>query len=335
MEGKIVGRERGLVVRRVGFFPVLIGLQDGRLSVVFRAGAPHTGVGGRLDLAFSHDGGRTWSEPQMVVYMPPDSRNPAFGEAADGSLIVAFSVTGPYPKGRWDNTISGRFTLWLTVSEDQGISFNPPTSLPVSPLRYGSPFGKIIHLSDGGLLLPVYQWDTIGSMGSYLYKSDDGKNWEPFSAIAKGHNETALAVLPDDRLLAVMRTDEEGLSEAYSEDGGHTWTKPAPLLDRGFHPPDLIKLPSGRILLTFGRRVEPFGAEAVLGEPQKDRVHWLWSTRSLIADNCANMDCGYPSSWVTADGTIVTVYYGVGTKDDSLTDPFCAWVRYREEDLLR
>jgi hypothetical protein len=119
--------ERGFVVKGAGYFPVLIKLRDGSLAAVLRSGAPHIGVGGRLDFVRSPDGGKTWSSPQTIVYMPPDTRNPAFGQAPDGKLILAFAVTGPYPKGKWQPPISTRYSVWLTFSEDNGQTWLPPS----------------------------------------------------------------------------------------------------------------------------------------------------------------------------------------------------------------
>src|SRR6185369_1759384 len=46
-----------------GYFPVACRLQDGRIAVVMRGGAPHIGIKGRLDISFSPDEGKTWSKP--------------------------------------------------------------------------------------------------------------------------------------------------------------------------------------------------------------------------------------------------------------------------------
>jgi hypothetical protein len=154
--------ERGFAVRGAGYFPVLVKLHDGSLAAVVRSGAPHIGVGGRLDFLRSLDGGKTWSSPQTIVYMPPDTRNPAFGQAPDGKLILAFALTGPYPKGKWQPPISARYSVWLTLSEDNGQTWLPPRPLKVSPLTYGSPYGKIVSLPDGTLLLPLYHGTKVG-----------------------------------------------------------------------------------------------------------------------------------------------------------------------------
>lgn len=326
--------ERGFVVKGAGYFPVLIKLRDESLAAVVRSGAPHIGVGGRIDFVRSFDGGKTWSSPQTVVYMPPDTRNPAFGQSRDGTLVLAFAVTGPYPKGRWQPQISKRYTVWLTWSDDSGQTWLPPRPLAVSPLPYGSPYGKIVSLPDGTMLLAVYQWDEKRRYGSYVFRStDSGRTWGKPSLIAENHNEAALAVLPSGTILAVVRRNDNSLSECYSDDGGFTWTKPKKLTESPFHPADVIVLNSGKVLLTFGRRTEPYGAEVVLGKVEGQRVQWHWETRTLVEWRAANSDCGYPSSAQLSDGAIVTLVYGVGLKDDSVEGAFCVWVRYREDAL--
>jgi hypothetical protein len=81
--------ERSLVVSGQGYFPVALRLRDGRIAVVLRGGAGHLGIRGRLDMVFSPDEGKSWTRPALVVDSPLDDRNPALGQARDGSLVVA------------------------------------------------------------------------------------------------------------------------------------------------------------------------------------------------------------------------------------------------------
>jgi hypothetical protein len=85
-----------LVVKGQGYFPVALQLADGRLAAVVRGGAPHIGLAGRLDMVFSSDEGQTWTAPTVVADGPQDDRNPAFGQAADGSLVVGYWECGYY-----------------------------------------------------------------------------------------------------------------------------------------------------------------------------------------------------------------------------------------------
>ena len=89
---------RSLVVSGQGYFPVALRLADGRIAVVLRGGAPHLGIQGRLDMVFSGDEGQTWTKPALVVDTPIDDRNPALGQAKDGTIVVGFYRTAsPLP----------------------------------------------------------------------------------------------------------------------------------------------------------------------------------------------------------------------------------------------
>ena len=75
---------------------------------------------------------------------------------------------------------------------------------------------------------------------SCLRSTDGGKSWTEVGTIAavpagerpawmgaEGPNECSLAALPDGRLYAIFRTGKGGtLGNAWSADGGKTWTAP-------------------------------------------------------------------------------------------------------------
>ena len=324
---KAKGVERIVAAKGEGYFPVMIELESGELLAVIRGGAPHVGVGGRLDLIRSSDGGRSWSEPKVIVDLPPDSRNPAFGRAPNGRLILAFAVTGPYENGRFTDK-TGEYTVWLTTSEDNGQSWSKPHRLDISPLRYGSPFGKIVSLPDGTMLMNIYGWNNRREYSSYLFRSrDNGVSWDDPSLIAKGYNETALLTFPDGRVLALLR-DGLGTHRSVSEDGGYTWSEPEEILGRGFHPADAILLKSGTVLVTTGHRLEPFGVFAMLS--RDGGSSWDVKNGLLLDWGSENTDCGYPSSAQLDDGTIVTIYYGVRHRDYPDLERYAICLRYTE-----
>ncbi len=294
---KLEKAERIEVVRGDGFFPILIQLTDGTLAAVVRGGARHVGVGGRLDLVTSGDGGRNWSAPRPIVYMPPDSRSGAFGQAPDGRLIYAFSVTGPYRGGQLVFE-THRYTLWVTTSEDSGDSWTPPQQISTAPYPYAMPYGKIVALSDGTLLMALYGWyqpEREGGelppekrdkwMAAVCRSEDHGATWSlpiPIVGYIPGrrrntsYNEVALVVLPGGKVLAAMRGGpQNGLDQCVSSDGGRTWGPIESIIPGQQRlPADVILLKSGRLLLTFGHRESPFGVEAVLShkEAQWDQL---------------------------------------------------------------
>jgi len=124
----------------------------------------------------------------------------------------------------------------------------------------------------------------------------------------------------------------------FSDDDGRTWSEPEKLTRKSEHPADVTMLQSGKLLLTFGRRVRPFGCGALISE-DLGRT-WRRDREILLAgDGVEDTDLGYPSTVQLADGTIVTVlYYASGSEK---TVKFLGWgyvscqaIVYREEDIL-
>jgi hypothetical protein len=212
---------RTLVVSGQGYFPVALRLADGRIAVVLRGGAEHLGLGGRLDIVFSSDEGRTWTPPAVVVDTPLDDRNPAFGQAADGTLVVGYYQTAQYDEqGRYDPRLDRPITMWVTRSGDGGQSWEQPRQIDVSDISWGSPYGKMLLQGDGSLLMAVYggavrrpedpMLRTTGPNHSYLYRSTDhGRTWTryagPIGGTQRQFSETGLVRLASGKRCAAAR----------------------------------------------------------------------------------------------------------------------------------
>lgn len=327
--------ERTLVVSGQGYFPVACRLADGRIAVVLRGGGPHISVKGRLDIVFSSDEGKTWTKPTTVVDSEFDDRNPAFGQAKDGTLVVGYWLAANYDaSGKWheDNT---KTSTWVTRSTDGGKTWEKPQQIDTSDLGgYGSPYGKILTMPDGAMLMAIYGsgGTSDGQRGksgdfSYLYRStDNGKTWSRFSTIGeKRFNETGLLRLVTGELLAAMRTDKvQDVWLTRSKDGGKTWAEPVQVTQPMVHPADLTDLPDGRVLLVAGDRRNPFGVRGVVGTADNIK----WENEFKLVDTCTATDCGYPSSVILKDGRILTVYYAIGDKEHPEWGTHCAAVAY-------
>jgi hypothetical protein len=335
--------ERSLVVSGQGYFPVALRLQDGRIAVVLRGGAKHVGIKGRLDMVFSSDEAKTWTKPTLVVDTPADDRNPAFGQAKDGSLVVAYwRLTRYDDQGRYNPKLDKPVSTWVTRSQDDGKTWSESRPIDVSDIGWGSPFGKMLTLADGTMLLAIYGGpvrasgekapDTIEDKDnhSYLYRStDNGKTWKRYATIAHRFNETALVRLASGKLLAAMRAEQEGggLWLTDSPDDGKSWSKPRKLTPAQVHPADLVLLPDQRVLLVTGYRVPP--AKGVRGLVGDREGHFDWQQRFNLVDDATDSDCGYPSSVLLPDGRVLTVYYAVGSKKNSTWGIHCGAVIYR------
>lgn len=328
---------RSLVVSHQGYFPVALRLQDGRIAIVLRGGDGHVGLKGRLDIVFSADEGQTWTTPTVVVDTPVDDRNPAFGQAADGTLVVAywqyanFDEQGrPYRPMR-TNLVS----TWVTRSTDGGATWSQPVPIDVEEITWGSPFGRMLTLSDGAMLMAIYGGavrttadpSPITPQVGHIYKSTNhGQTWQRLSTLGPRCAEPALVRLASGKLLAAVRTsDSGGVALLQSADEGRSWSTPTRLTPDQVHPADLLLLPDGRVLMTVGYRVGPFGVRALIGDPEGG---FDWQSRLLLENDLMSRDCGYPSTVVLNDGSLLTVYYGRNNVNRQW-GVHCAAVTYR------
>ena len=318
--GKQINAERFTVVTHGGYFPVLTELDNKDLVAVVRGGDRHIGVKGRLDWVRSRDGGKTWTL-QPLVEGPMDHRNPAMGQLEDGTVLVAYEIDRSYgPSGERlkDCNIDGIYTLRST---DRGYTWEGPIKSPLPVESCPSPYGKIVQLSDGTVLLNVYRrkipLENPPVTLSMVYRSrDSGETWGDPSVIAENYNETSLLVFPDERILAVMRSDTGGhLAVSLSSDKGRTWSPPRQVTRDNEHPANVILLKDGRLLLTYGERNRPFGVRALLSRD----LGQTWGPNIIVlADDAQRPDCGYPSSAEIAPGKIVTAYYGTDELKDTI-----------------
>ncbi|MBI2265937.1 MAG: exo-alpha-sialidase [Armatimonadetes bacterium] len=338
-----------------GYFPVVVNPGGDELIAVIRGGAGHIGVGGRLDLVRSEDGGKTWSTPRTAVGTSQDDRNPALGWTAGGSLILAYgSLTGYYKayaghKGTPDYQFSDHltdvwvpelsaFTCFFAISRDRGESWSPPKELALAGYENVSPYGRIVEMPDRTLWMNVYGTKKGGPEGKYeafvIRSRDGGESWGDPSLIGKGLNETSFLLLPDERILSAARSDapEEAVHALVSSDGGYAWESLGKVTETLEHPADLALLGDGRVFLVYGSRNFPYGARALVSEDRGET--WKRQSTILLADDADSRDCGYPSAVRLEDGTLVTVLYMEGSCRHLDLGTHCAAVRLRE-DLIQ
>jgi len=338
-EARTIPVQRHLAVAGQGYFPVAQRMRDGRIAVVLRGAGPHLSIKGRLDMIFSSDEGGTWTKPITVVDSPIDDRNPALGEAKDGAIVVGFWRTATYDEtGKYNPKLEGKErSTWVTRSKDGGQTWSEPAQIDVSDIGLGSPFSRIVTLPDGTMLMAIYGYEvrppgekTPGDRNhSYVYRSaDDGQTWKRLSEIGDGKmqfNETALLRLPDGKLQAAMRSRAGEVWLADSADNAATWSAAKQLTPVNAHPVDLCLLGDGRMLLTVGNRIGPFG---VLGIVSDKDGRFAWDKRFALVTDAVGRDCGYPSSVLRKDGKALTLYYATRAKNEAVWGVHCGALIY-------
>jgi len=315
-----------IVTQGLGYFPVAISLKNGDVLAVLRGGAAHIGVKGRLDLVRSSDRGKTWSAPWTAVDEQFDDRNPAMGQLKDGTIVLAYAIASGYDESglRFTSRGAREFDgVYLVFSKDNGRTWSKPVRDPAIHQFYAgkglvSPYGKIIQLPGGDVLMAVYFefFDSRGNQ-SYAFRSKDGgKTWGAPVLLGEHYNETGLVGLRDGRILAALRSEKGGhIAITESSDRGRTWSAAKQITADSEHPADLIQLRDGRVLMVFGERNAPRGVHALIST---DGRAWDNTKPIVLADDAPVGDCGYPSSVEVAKGKVATLYYQV---DDPKNTP--------------
>ena len=342
-------------------------LGEGEIVSMFfqQRGLTHTDTGSVV-LVRSLDNGRTWDPASKVVVME-HTEDAGYNAGAiaclsDGTLLVHANRWRYLDRGEIDwwrgrSVIEG---VYLTRSTDKGHTWSAPERVNIAPMRTAFPRDSILELSDGTLLMPLHGFmfqpeipeinNSAERERAYVLGSTDGgKQWDYWGTVAYDASgithlqEPGLTQLPDGRVLALVRSqrfprrvgpgEQMDVPSGYlfatvSEDSGISWSWPRNTGLWGY-PADLITLPDGRVLATFGHRLEPRGVRVAVSGNGVD-----WDPEDTYALMEYNLDkvrpafpiypgepitsymmrgylwhIGYPSSVLLDDGKVLTAYH--------------------------
>jgi Neuraminidase (sialidase) len=277
---------------------------------------------GRVLLSVSRDDGATWTYPRVLMDSDLDDRDAGVVETPRGSLLVTTFTSLAYersanPPPHWaaardrlkPEERKRQLGSWMLRSTDNGISWSTPYRVP-----FNSPHGPV-PLSDGRLLYAGK--DLYGETGEIgvCESSDDGVSWRILARIparpgddVKNYHELHGVETAPGRILAQIRNHNEAnrneTLQSESTDGGKTWSVPHAIGVWGL-PSHLLRLRSGRILMTYGYRRKPFGNQARVSRDAGK----TWSEPITVSADGASGDLGYPSTVELADGKLLTVWY--------------------------
>ena len=302
----------------------------------------------------SYDEGKTWSMPTIINDTMLDDRDAGICPLGNGRLLMTYfnHTRDFYINGAEKFITHGRdkehvevqrmlymgaidhlkrmpessnvYGSFIRISEDGGQRFHEAIKVPVT-----SPHGPI-KLTDGRLfyLGKERNSNTVGMEGHILaYDSTDGgKTWNflcqvafPDGCNASHMHEPYAIELPDGCIIGAIRAQGDPVAHqftiylTYSYDGGKTFTKPQETGICG-SPPHLLRHSSGAVVLSYARRMAPFG-ECVRISHDGGKT---FGEERMIA-SAAVPDIGYPSSVELSDGKILTVYY-----QPYDNDPYCS-----------
>ena len=312
-------------------WPTVARLADGSLLAVasgFRVA--HVCPFGKVIGIRSRDGGRSWSNPEILIDTPLDDRDAGLLPLSDGRvLLTSFTNTPDFQRGYADRTklpyvnaylemveAEGGWERYhgatLAVSRDGGLHFDPPHVVPLS-----SPHGPC-ECADGTVLY-VGSVNTEAEAGRSCIEChtvDADGNLSFRARIENGeedlrYNEPHARALRSGRILVHIRAENRQkhiftLFQSISDDGGHTFSRPRRLLgDEGGAPAYILELSDGTVLSVCSHRAPPYGIRAMLSRDGGES----WETDLPLVEDEPTPDLGYPSSVELEDGSILTVYY--------------------------
>lgn len=197
------------------------------------------------------------------------------------------------------------------------------------------PHGPIL-LSDGRIFYLGKELSDCKNEKFSVYISDDGgDSFAEYSdcPIPQGFemnqfHEVHCAELPSGRILALFRThltEDDSyftIMKTYSDDIGKSWSK-WEKTDICGSPPHLCSLADGRCILTYGRRVHPYG---IYAREVSDRGEI--SDEEILLASCSEVDSdlGYPATVCLPDGSLYTAYYARFENDSFCSLFFVKWL---------
>jgi len=316
--------------RYIGW-PTVTRLSDDELLTVFSGDRDaHVCPFGKTQMIRSRDNGRTWSKTITINNSPLDDRSAGIIETAKGTLLLSWHTSVAFfkhIKPEWrrhadklNQDARKRFCgSWVRRSSDGGKTWEDPIKILTH-----APHGPI-QLRDGRLLYMGGNHKKIRPEDSGYGASesrDDGRTWQVLGSVPysqellekkrRMYSEPHVVETASGKLVAMFRTkftkrEDRRLYQSQSLDGGKTWSMPVNTGLQGY-PPHLIRLKNDWLLVSYGRRLPPYGLRACIS---RDEGKTWDKANEILLCGAPNGDLGYPTSVQLADGSIYTVFYRI------------------------
>ncbi len=263
-------------------------------------------------LARSLDGGETWTIEAPPSLLPPEQGGAAVRPLAEP---IDFAKPGFVLTLRYTDIHKGPSRLFY--SYDKGKSWRGPFDFPQFdfPGVAARTDYTVLSKNEAIVFLTASKSNAREGRPFCARTRDGGLTWTLLSML--GPEPPGFAIMPS----ALRLNAREWIAEARvkhepgnwieqfrSLDGAATWTSEGKVADTGAfsgNPPHLIRLPDGRLCLTYGRRSAPF---AILSRLSSNNGK-TWSPERTLRADASAWDMGYVRSAVRPDGKVVTAYY--------------------------
>lgn len=252
-------------------------------------------------------GNGRWSDPEVIAdgvvsdSLQYPTWNPVLFRSREGRLFLFYKV-GPSPREWWG---------MVKTSDDQGKTWSAAERLPGNLL--GPVKNKPVQLTDGTILSPSSA-ETAETWRVHIEKSTDGGlSWQ---FIPVDPSSTFKAIQPSillhggNRLQILCRSNQDRILEAWSHDGGDSWSPLTPTdLPNPNSGTDAITLQNGSHLLVYNPDIS--GAEWFNGRGRlrvalsADGKEWK---DILVLEDDRDKEYSYPAVIQTTDGKVHITY---------------------------
>lgn len=291
----------------------------------------------------SLDNGLTWQKPDEVVQGAATELG--ITKLRDGTILWPFfdeMVKMPCCEIR-------HFDTYVYRSTDNGRTWQGGAPIDTH-IREPIPYGHIVELPDGKLLMPIWGAFRLGQRWrvGVLESTDEGRNWGNYRQIAydpragcrpgNGFNETSIAELPNHTLVAILREQRVGTRDhepdagpcdhyteplrvhfyrSVSKDLGKTWSTPQRLELIGTSP-SLRVLKNGALLLGYrnqpqhGADTQHYGVAVRISTDERK----TWGEETDLRDPkgyqyTEKSFAGYPDFAGLPGGEILVVFHSI------------------------
>ncbi len=243
-----------------------IGLKNGKILYVYSRfeGSSSDHAPARLMGRFSGDNGQTWTKTDKLIVDREGDMNVmsvSLLRLQNGSIALVYAR-----KNSIDDCIPQ-----IRISTDEGNTWSGPK--PVISDRSGYFVvnnDRVIQLAGGRILVPVSlhktkatEWSNKGTLSCY-YSDDNGKSWKNGQAVPTPDSvitqEPGVVELADGRVMMIIRASGGRQYQAFSSDGGLSWTAAVPSgLRSPISPASVKRVPGSKDLLAVTNNNGEYG----------------------------------------------------------------------------
>lgn len=305
-------------------------LPDGRLFTLMAVGKPdgiHNAgpcsqfIFGRI----SEDGGKTWGTPYFLYEWPDHETSYlllGWKIDRDGRLHAFAEATTDAPRNDF-NRQEGHIAY---VRFDSYLGGSPVYSDIPALYRYTGSLNNIIETGTGRIVVPFSTYVGRNFVSGTIFSDDHGVTWgasndvivkDEETSCESGAVEPVVAEVSPGVLVMIIRTVLFRLWYSVSYDAGQSWSEAKPTnLPSSNAPANLLKLPDGRILITWND---------CLGHPMAD-------VRYSAARQCLHAAIS-SDGLKTIHGARIIIKKQVGDQD-SIHNAYPTASNYSEDEVL-